>query len=38
MSTRPVPTKEGDQKVAETNPKAAPIDMKFEIVVLPVSD
>ena len=38
MSTRPVPTKEGDQKVAETNPKAAAIDMKFEIVVLPVSD
>jgi catechol 2,3-dioxygenase-like lactoylglutathione lyase family enzyme len=38
MSTRPVPTKEGDQKVAETSPKAAPIDMKFEIVVLPVSD
>jgi catechol 2,3-dioxygenase-like lactoylglutathione lyase family enzyme len=38
MSTRPVPTKEGDQKVAETNAKAAPIDMKFEIVVLPVSD
>jgi catechol 2,3-dioxygenase-like lactoylglutathione lyase family enzyme len=38
MSTRPVPTKEGDQKVAETNPQAAPIDMKFEIVVLPVSD
>ena len=38
MSTRPVPTKDGDQKVAETNPKAAPIDMKFEIVVLPVSD
>jgi len=31
MSTRPVPTKESE-------PKAAPIDMKFEIVVLPVSD
>jgi catechol 2,3-dioxygenase-like lactoylglutathione lyase family enzyme len=31
MSARPVPTKESE-------PKAAPIDMKFEIVVLPVSD
>ena len=31
MSTRPVPTKESE-------PKAKPIDMKFEIVVLPVSD
>jgi catechol 2,3-dioxygenase-like lactoylglutathione lyase family enzyme len=31
MSTRPVPTKEID-------PKPSPIDMKFEIVVLPVSD
>jgi catechol 2,3-dioxygenase-like lactoylglutathione lyase family enzyme len=31
MSTRPVPTKESE-------PKARPIDMKFEIVVIPVSD
>ena len=31
MSTRPVPTKESD-------PKAKPVDMKFEIVILPVSD
>ena len=31
MSTRPVPTKESE-------PKAKPIDMKFEIVVIPVSD
>jgi catechol 2,3-dioxygenase-like lactoylglutathione lyase family enzyme len=31
MSTRPVPTKESE-------PKVAPMDMKFEIVVLPVSD
>ena len=31
MSTRPVPA-------AERNPKVAPMDMKFEIVVIPVSD
>ena len=31
MSTRPVPTKESD-------PRAKPVDMKFEIVILPVSD
>jgi catechol 2,3-dioxygenase-like lactoylglutathione lyase family enzyme len=31
MSTRPVPAKQSE-------PQAAPIDMKFEIVVLPVSD
>jgi catechol 2,3-dioxygenase-like lactoylglutathione lyase family enzyme len=31
MSTRPVPTKESE-------PKAKPVDMKFEIVILPVSD
>ena len=31
MSTRPVPTKESD-------PKAKPVDMKFEIVIVPVSD
>jgi catechol 2,3-dioxygenase-like lactoylglutathione lyase family enzyme len=31
MSTRPVPAKQRE-------PQAAPIDMKFEIVVLPVSD
>ena len=31
MSTGPVPTKESE-------PKARPIDMKFEIVVIPVSD
>jgi catechol 2,3-dioxygenase-like lactoylglutathione lyase family enzyme len=31
MSTRPVPAQEKE-------PKAAPIDMKFEIVVIPVSD
>ena len=31
MSTRPVPTKESE-------PKAGPIDMKFEIVVIPVAD
>src|SRR5205809_781790 len=31
MSTRPVPTKDSE-------PKAAPIDMKFEIVVIPVSE
>src|SRR5205807_5272918 len=27
-----------DQDVANTNPKPAPIDMKFEIVVIPVSN
>src|SRR5262245_5332533 len=31
MSTRPVPTKESE-------PKPSPVDMKFEIVVLPVSN
>src|SRR5499427_4446744 len=31
MSTRPVPA-------AEKEPKVAPMDMKFEIVVIPVSD
>ena len=40
MSTRPVPTKDAasDLKAAKIDPKAAPVDMKFEIVVLPVSD
>jgi catechol 2,3-dioxygenase-like lactoylglutathione lyase family enzyme len=33
MSTRPVPA-----KGASSDPKAAAVDMKFEIVVLPVSD
>jgi len=33
MSTRPVPTKD-----TSSDPKAATVDMKFEIVVLPVSD
>jgi catechol 2,3-dioxygenase-like lactoylglutathione lyase family enzyme len=33
MSTKPVPTKD-----ATSDPKAATVDMKFEIVVLPVSD
>jgi len=47
MSTRPVPTKGEsseakakavDREVAKIDPKVAPIDMKFEIVVIPVSD
>jgi catechol 2,3-dioxygenase-like lactoylglutathione lyase family enzyme len=41
MSSKPVPTKDAtaDQEVARRDdPKAAPVDMKFEIVVIPVSD
>ena len=41
MSTKPVPTKDAtaDQEVARRDdPKVAAIDMKFEIVVIPVSD
>jgi catechol 2,3-dioxygenase-like lactoylglutathione lyase family enzyme len=41
MSTKPVPTKDAtaDQQVARRDDaKVAPIDMKFEIVVIPVSD
>jgi hypothetical protein len=38
MSSKPVPTKDAtaDQEVARRDdPKAAPVDMKFEIVVIP---
>jgi len=41
MSSKPAPTKDAtaDQEVARRDqPKAAPVDMKFEIVVIPVSD
>ena len=41
MSSKPVPTKDAtaDQEVARRDdPKAAPVDMKLEIVVIPVSD
>src|SRR5262249_24048317 len=40
MSTRPVPTKDpaSDPKAAKIDLKAAPVDMRFEIVVLTVSD
>jgi catechol 2,3-dioxygenase-like lactoylglutathione lyase family enzyme len=41
MGSKPAPTKDAtaDQEVARRDdPKAAPVDMKFEIVVIPVSD
>ena len=41
MSSKPAPTKDAtaDREVARRDePKAAPVDMKFEIVVIPVSD
>jgi catechol 2,3-dioxygenase-like lactoylglutathione lyase family enzyme len=40
MSTKPVPIKDerNEPKAKSVDPKVAPIDMKFEIVVLPVSD
>jgi len=41
MSSKPVPTKDataGQEVARRDDPKAAPVDMKFEIVVIPVSD